>query len=62
VIAGGAVRSVLEVAGVKNVLAKRLGGRSALNNARATIKALGSLRTMEDYAEGRGIPVEYMLS
>jgi len=61
-IAGGAVRSVLELAGVQNVLAKRLGSRSMLNNARATVKALQSLRTMEDYAAARDIPVEYMLS
>jgi len=53
---------VLEVAGVKNALAKRLGSRNLLNNARVTMKALTSVRTMEDYAEGRGLPVEYLLS
>eukprot|EP00775_Hariotina_reticulata_P008558 gene8558-8740_t len=62
VIAGGAVRSVLELAGVQNVLAKRLGSRSCLNNARVTIKALESLRTMNDYAAARGLPLDYMLS
>lgn len=60
--AGGAVRSVLELAGVQNVLAKRLGSRSCLNNARVTLKALSELRTMDDYAAARGIPLEYMLS
>jgi small subunit ribosomal protein S5 len=38
VIAGGAVRIVLEVAGVKNVIAKQLGSNSLLNNARASIQ------------------------
>lgn len=59
---GGAVRSVLELAGVQNVLAKRLGSRSCLNNARVTLKALGELRTMDDYAAARGIPLDYMMS
>jgi len=45
VIAGGAVRTVLEVAGVKNVIAKQLGSNNILNNARASICALKSLRT-----------------
>ncbi|WIA22538.1 hypothetical protein OEZ86_009528 [Tetradesmus obliquus] len=62
VIAGGAVRSVLELAGVQNVLAKRLGSRSCLNNARVTLKALAELRTMDDYAAARGIPLDYMMS
>jgi small subunit ribosomal protein S5 len=56
------VRSVLELAGVQNVLAKRLGSRSCLNNARVTLKALSELRTMDDYAAARGIPLDYMLS
>jgi len=62
VIAGGAVRAVLELAGVQNVLGKRLGSRSTLNNARVTLKALGQLRTLSDYAEARGVPLDYMLS
>ena len=45
VIAGGAVRIVLEVAGVKNVIAKQLGSNNLLNNARASIIALDSLTT-----------------
>ena len=43
VIAGGAVRIVLEVAGVKNVIAKQLGSNNLLNNARASICALQNL-------------------
>ncbi|MFA7286773.1 MAG: 30S ribosomal protein S5 [Patescibacteria group bacterium] len=44
IIAGGAVRSVLELGGVPNVAAKMLGSRSKLNNARATILALRQLK------------------
>jgi small subunit ribosomal protein S5 len=58
VIAGGAVRTVLELAGVKNILAKQLGSDNPLNNARAAITALETLRTLQDVAEERGIPVE----
>lgn len=45
VIAGGAVRIVLEVAGVKNVIAKQLGSNNLLNNARASVCALQNLTT-----------------
>lgn len=45
VIAGGASRIVLEVAGVKNVIAKQLGSDNLLNNARASVHALGNLTT-----------------
>ena len=58
VIAGGAVRTVLELAGVRNVLAKQLGSDNPLNNARAAAEALDSLRTLSEVAEERGIPVE----
>jgi small subunit ribosomal protein S5 len=58
VIAGGAVRTVLELAGVKNVLAKQLGSDNPLNNARAAVLALGTLRTLGDVAEERGIAIE----
>ena len=57
VIAGGAVRTVLELAGVRNILAKQLGSSNPLNNARATIDALESLRTFSDVAKERGIPI-----
>jgi small subunit ribosomal protein S5 len=58
VIAGGAVRTVLELAGVKNILAKQLGSDNPLNNARAAVSALGTLRNFADVAEERGIPLE----
>lgn len=58
VIAGGAVRTVLELAGVRNILAKQLGSSNPLNNARAAINALSTLRTLGDVAEERGIPIE----
>jgi small subunit ribosomal protein S5 len=60
VIAGGAVRSVLELAGIKNVLAKQLGSNNPLNNARATINALESLRSFAEVAEERGVPLEHL--
>jgi len=60
VIAGGAVRTVLELAGVRNILAKQLGSSNPLNNARATIDALESLRTFSDVAKERGIPIEHL--
>lgn len=58
VIAGGAVRTVLELAGVRNVLAKQLGSNNPLNNARAAADALAALRTFSEVAEERDIPIE----
>ena len=55
VIAGGAVRIVLEVAGVKNVIAKQLGSNNLLNNARASICALENLTTKSEVTQIRGL-------
>ena len=55
VIAGGAVRIVLEVAGVKNVIAKQLGSNNLLNNARASICALSNLTTQSQVAKKRDL-------
>ena len=45
VIAGSSIRTVLELAGVKNILSKQLGSNNLLNNARATINGLSTLRS-----------------
>ena len=55
VIAGGAVRTVLEVAGIKNVIAKQLGSDNLLNNARAAIIALESLTTKSQVFKKRDL-------
>lgn len=62
VIAGGAVRTVLELAGVRNILAKQLGSSNPLNNARAAANALASLRTLSEVAEERGVSIEKLYS
>jgi small subunit ribosomal protein S5 len=62
VIAGGAARAVLELAGVENILSKSLGSNSPLNVARATIKGLSLLRTFKQIAEVRGLSVREMIS
>ena len=62
VIAGGSIRTVLELAGIKNVLAKRLGSKTPLNNARAAMVALSSLRTHKQTAKERGISLEQIYS
>ena len=58
VIAGGSTRTVLELAGIKNILTKRLGSKNTLNNARATLNALANLRTFIRTAEDREIDLE----
>ncbi|MFM7437963.1 MAG: 30S ribosomal protein S5, partial [Snowella sp.] len=60
VIAGGAVRTVLELAGIKNILAKQLGSNNPLNNARAAVNALETLRSFAEVAEERGVSVEHL--
>jgi small subunit ribosomal protein S5 len=54
VIAGGAVRPILELVGIKNILAKSLGSSNPLANSRATIAALSSLRTPDEILIARG--------
>ena len=56
-IAGGAVRAILELAGVKDVLAKSLGASNAANVAKATFKAIASLSTREGAYAKRGLSV-----
>jgi small subunit ribosomal protein S5 len=61
VIAGGAMRAVLECVGVRNVLAKSYGSRNPINVVRATIGALAGLRSPDDIAAKRGKSVEDIL-
>ena len=58
VIAGGAVRVILELAGVKDIVSKSLGSNTKVNMAKATLEALKSQRTAEHIAELRGLKKE----
>lgn len=60
VVAGGSVRTILEAAGVRDVLAKTLGSSNAINTAWATLKALESLRTPEQIAALRGVELSQL--
>lgn len=61
VIAGGSVRAVVELAGIKNILTKAMGSDSALNTVKATLNGLASLKRAEDVARLRGKTVEEIL-
>lgn len=61
VIAGGSVRAVLELAGIRDIVSKSLGARTKLNMARAAVNALASIKTPEEVAALRGKPVEEIL-
>ncbi len=58
IIAGKTVRSVLESAGVKDILSKSLGSKNAANVVKATLNALLSLRLREDIYKSRGIDIK----
>ena len=62
IIAGGAVRPVLELAGIENILTKSQGSKSPLNAAYATIEALKSLRTFSEVAKKRGLTMAELLN
>ncbi len=61
IIAGGAMRAVLEVAGVHNVLAKCIGSNNPVNVVRATVKGLAEMNSAEEVAAKRGKSVEEIL-
>lgn len=54
IIAGGPIRAVLELAGIKDILAKSLGSSNSINMVRATIDGLKNLKRYEEIAEVRG--------
>lgn len=60
-IAGGAVRKIMEAAGVKDVLAKSLGSGNAKNVAKATLNAFAQLRSASDLAKLRGKTVQELV-
>jgi len=62
VIAGGAVRAVLEAAGVNNILTKCLGSHNPHNLVKATLNGLRRLRSPEEIAATRGLPVDEMVA
>ena len=62
IIAGGAVRPVLELAGIENILTKSQGSKSPLNAAYATIDALKSLKMFPEVAKKRGLSMAELLN
>jgi len=61
VISGGAMRAVIETAGIKDILTKSHGTNNPINTVRATLAALQQLRTAPQVAELRGREVEQMV-
>ena len=61
VISGGAMRAVIELSGIKDILTKSLGTNNPINTVRATMEALKSMRTAQEIAELRGKTVEELV-
>ena len=61
VIAGGGVRAVLELAGIRDILAKSLGTTNPINMLKATVQGLQHLRRPEDVAAARGLTINQVL-
>ena len=62
VIAGGAVRAVVEAAGIRDVLSKIIGTTNAHNVVHATLDAMRRLESADDVARRRGVNVEQVLT
>ncbi|MCY4420985.1 MAG: 30S ribosomal protein S5 [Gammaproteobacteria bacterium] len=62
IIAGGAMRAVFEVVGIKNILSKCIGSKNPINVVQATVNALSGMRDPEYIAAKRGLTVEEILS
>lgn len=62
IIAGGAVRSVLELAGIENILCKSLGSKSPLNSTNAALEALKNLTPFSEIAKKRGKTIAEILN
>ena len=61
IIAGGSVRAILELAGIRDVVSKSLGARTKINTATAALNALKAMKTVEQVAALRGKTVEEIL-
>src|SRR2546421_3239443 len=61
VIAGGAVRAVVEAAGIRDILSKVYGSNNPINVVKAAMTGLQELRAPEDLAQGRGIAVDELM-
>ncbi len=61
IIAGGAVRQLIEISGIRDILTKSLGSGNVMNRAKACFKALSQLRNPYEVAEQRGTTVEEMM-
>lgn len=62
VIAGGSVRAIVELAGIKNIISKSYGSRNPINSVRATLNGLKGLRSPDQIAALRGRTVEEITS
>jgi len=61
IVAGGAVRQLIEISGIRDILTKSLGSGNVMNRAKACFNALGELRSPQEVAERRGTSVEEMM-
>ena len=62
IIAGGPMRAVFEVLGVKDILAKSIGSRNPINVVRATIKGLSQMPSPQQVAQKRGLSVKEIMA